>query len=467
MTMRALARGLLADLAAGFRLALFLPVRRIAFRVGLPELLALFVVSALVQIGADALRYGEGATFSWYGLGNEVFSGGLLLATSAVLALFNRDRALATAIPVIVLASFPILQIANAMPWLRLGVPASAANAVDTALLVWIVAVLVRSVHVALEYRRVHRPFRAVAGGFLLAWPIFFAPAIGPVEPWFSPPAPGTLDAHAPSAASEPVLALQATLLDDALSSLEDGRPGVVDLYFVGVAGDATVDAFRPDVEAAREVMDERWGTADRSVVLSNNPDTLLTAPIASVSNLREALDEIGAAMDPDEDVAMVYVSARSDASGALSMRMPPLELVSITPAMLRAALDDSGIRYRVVVVSACRAAGFVEELADDDTAVIVASSSEGAPSGCEGGSVAAAFGEAFFRRGMAKAATLAEAFESARAEVEARERSGTFGTPSKPAMHLGPGVEAKLRDLRRRGGAAQVEARRRTSPVG
>ncbi len=465
--MRALARGLFADLATGLRLALFLPVRRIAFRVGLPELLSLFVVSALVQIGADALRYGENATFSWYGLGNEVFSGGLLLLTSAVLALFNRDRALATAIPVVVLASFPILQLANAMPWARLGVPAGAANAVDTALLVWIVAVLVRSVHVALEYRRVHRPFRAVAGGLLLAWPIFFAPAIGPVEPWFSPGAPGALDSRAPNAASEPVLALQSTLLDDALSSLEDGRPGVVDLYFVGVAGDATVDAFREDVEAARRVMDERWGTGGRSVVLSNSPSSLLTAPIASVSNLREALDEIGAAMDPTEDVAMVYVATRGNPDRTLEMRMPPLELVPIAPAMLRAALDDAGIRYRVVVVSACHAASFVEELADEDTAVIVASASERAPAGCDRGSVATAFGQAFFQRGMAKAASVGEAFEGARAEVEARERSGSFGVASKPAIAMGAGIEAKLRDLKRRGGAAQVEARRRTAPLG
>lgn len=58
--------------------------------------------------------------------------------------------------------------------------------------------------------------------------------------------------------ASEPVLARQATLLEDALSSLEDGRAGVTDLYFVGVAGDATGDAFREDVEAAQRVMDER-----------------------------------------------------------------------------------------------------------------------------------------------------------------------------------------------------------------
>lgn len=467
MTMRALARGLLADLAAGARLALFLPVRRLAFRVGLAELLALFVVSALVQIGADALRFGEGAAFSWHGLGNEVFSGGLLLLTSAVLALVNRDRALATAIPTIVLASFPLLQLANAISWTRFDVPVGFAVAVDTVILVWIVAVLVRSVHVALEYRRVHRPFRAVAGGLLLAWPIFFAPAIGPVEPWFTPAERDAADLRFPNAASEPVLARQATLLEDALSSLEDGRAGVTDLYFVAVAGDATGDAFREDVEAAQRVMDERWGTAGRSVVLVNNPRTLVTAPIATLTNLRGTLDEVAAAMDPDEDVAMVYVSTRGDPDGTLGMRMPPLELVSITPAMLRGALDDAGVRYRVVVVSACYAGAFVDELADDDTAVVVASAADRGSSGCEQGSVAAAFGEAFFQRGMAKSAGLAEAFEVARAEVEERERSGSFGAPSTPRMHVGPRIAAKLGELGRRGGSAQVEARRRGAPMG
>ena len=92
--MRAFAGALAANLVAGLRLALFFPVRRLAFRLVLPQLLALFVVSALVDVGADWLRYGEDGTFSWYGLGNEILSGGMLVATSAVLALVFRDRSL-------------------------------------------------------------------------------------------------------------------------------------------------------------------------------------------------------------------------------------------------------------------------------------------------------------------------------------------------------------------------------------
>jgi len=72
----------------------------------------------------------------------------------------------------------------------------------------------------------------------------------------------------------------------------------IVDLYFVGFAGDASEDVYRQDVEAAKRVMDEKWGTTDRSLMLVNNPRTLLTTPIATLSNLRDALEEVAGAMD-------------------------------------------------------------------------------------------------------------------------------------------------------------------------
>src|SRR5512143_1148957 len=117
--MGAFLRRLAANLAAGARLAVLVPVRRLAFRVDVPQLLALFVVSALVDVGADAMRYGEGAAFSWYGLGNEVYSGGVLVLSAAVLSLVNRDRSLTLGVPVIALSTFPLLQLANAVPWDR------------------------------------------------------------------------------------------------------------------------------------------------------------------------------------------------------------------------------------------------------------------------------------------------------------------------------------------------------------
>jgi len=448
--MRAFASALACNLAAGLRLALFLPVRRLAFRVDLPQVLALFVVSALVDVAADAMRYGEGAAFSWLGLGNEIYSGGILLLSAALIALANRDRALALAIPVIALSAFPVLQLANGVPWSALGVPDEWTGVADDAVLVWILVVLGRIVYVALEYGRTGRLVRAIAGAVLLAAPIFFSSAIMTLEPWFSPVARGAIDPRAPNPASEPVLVEQARILDEALDALDDGRPGVTDLYFAGFAGDANEPALRADVEAARQAMDARAGTGGRSIVLLNDPRTLLTDPIATLTHLRDTLDEFAAAMDADEDIAMVYLASPGRPDGELDVRLPPLELVPISAARLRGAFDDAGIRYRVVVVSACRAGSFVDAFADEDSAVIVASAADAASPACGPDGDATAFGRAFFEDGIAKGASLAEAFDAARARIEAAD------TAARPRMHIGAGIAARLADVGRKGGTQQ-----------
>jgi len=464
--MGAFVRSLAANLLAGLKLALFAPVRRVDFRIELGQLLALFVVSALVDVGTDWLRYGDEGVFSWFGLGNEVLSGGFLLVTAAVLALLYRDRTLTLAIPVIALASFPLLQLANALPWTQLGVPAWIAGFVERAVLIWIVVALARSVYVALEYDAVQKPLRALLGGLMLAAPIYYAPWIAPIDPWFAPVGRGEADPRYPSPASEPVLAMQKELLDDALASMEDQRTGVVDLYFVGFAGDASEDVFRQDVEAAKAVMDEKWGTNDRSVLLVNNPRTLLTTPIATLSNLRDTLDEVASAMDVEEDVAMLYLASHGTREPTLVTSLAPLELVPITPALLRRALDDAGIRYRIVVISACYAGGFIDALADDDTAVIVAAQADRTSFGCGVGSDATFFGQAFFQEGMAKASTLAGAFEIAREGVEKREQAQGLKPPSNPQSRIGPGIAAKLEQLERRGGTSQLHVARPAPPA-
>jgi len=78
---------LVRNLVAGLRLAIFLPVSRLAFRIDLVQLLLLLAVSAAIDIGVDWARFGADGYFSWFGLGNEFFGAGLLLVTAALLAL--------------------------------------------------------------------------------------------------------------------------------------------------------------------------------------------------------------------------------------------------------------------------------------------------------------------------------------------------------------------------------------------
>jgi len=318
----------------------------------------------------------------------------------------------------------------------------------------------VRSVAVALAPAEPHRWRRALVGGLVLIAPMWFASSIAPNETWWKEPsADGGADPRFPNPASEPVLAAQQRLLEQMLADLEDQRPNVTDLYFVGVAGDAREDAFRADVLAAQKVMDERWGTEGRSVVLINNPRTLLEAPVGTVTNLRETLNEIGAAIDVDEDVVMVYLAGHVDRNHVLDLSLPPLELAPLTAPALKGLLDAAGIKWRIIVVSACYSGGFIDALQDDYTLVLTASDADSAAFGCGHGSDATLFGEALFQHGLAESDSLLAGFEAARARLaESGKREGS-GAPANPQSFVGPAMGEKLKELDR-GSAARRAGR-------
>jgi hypothetical protein len=445
---------LVRNLAAGLRLAVFLPVSRLAFRIDLAQLLLLLVVSAVIDIGADWARFSADGYFSWFGLGNEFFGAGVLLVTAALLALAFGQSVLVLAVPVIVLAAFPLLQIVRVVPELagnHLPRSETFGLAFDGLMIAWVVAMTIRAVGVALAGSGGGLWWRALVGGVALSAPIWFSSAIAPNDSWWiTVGADNAADPRYPNPASEPVIAAQQKLLDDALSNLEDERPGATDLYFVGFAGDAREDVFRKDVQAAQKVMDERWGTDGRSIALINNPRTLLEAPEATITNLRETLNEIGATIDAEEDVVMVYLASHGSRNHVLEVSLPPLELAPLTAPVLRGLLDAAGIKWRIVVISACYSGGFIEALKDDYTLVLTASDTDRASFGCGNESDSTYFGEALFQHGLAHADSILEAFDAAKARVGEREKSAGLKPPSNPQIYVGPAMAEKIKELDR-----------------
>ena len=438
------------NLLAGLRTALFLPVPRLSFRVDAAQLLALFVVSALIDLGRDWLRTDSDRVFSLLGAGTEFYSGGFLLFLVAILALLYRQRGMLLRLLLIVLAASPILQIALELPGVlrALMAPSPLATLAWYGIIAWIFAVFTRCIALAMAPSTSWRIPRALVGGLLLTSQIWLASAFAPNDPWFTKPSL-QYDESGLNAGSEPVLATQSFLLDQLLEKLEDERPGVTDLYFVGFAPYSAQDVFRKDVEAAQHVMDERWGTAGRSIVLVNNPKTLLSAPFATVTNLRETLNEIGGAIDAENDVVMVYLASHGSRDYKLAATQPPLSLVELTPAGLRQMLDDAGIGWRIIVVSACFSGGYIEPLKDDRTLVITASRSDRISFGCGDRSDATFFGEAFFQRGLATADSFEAAFDIATKRVDEREKGSDYSPPSSPQMWIGGAMTEKLKTLR------------------
>ena len=436
------------NLAAGLRLALFMRVRRSDFCISPAQLVLLVLVSAAIDIDADWVRAPQDARFSILGLHAELFALGLLVLSSALVALLRRERALWLALPIVILASFPAVQVVHFLPSLpgaALQVSAVTRDVFEYAVLAWTFVVAVRAVFVLLEAHRRHRRAFAVLGGAVLVAPLWYAPLAGPLEPWWVEfdAVQGTDDAMNP--ASEPVLAAQRFMLDRALDDLEDERPGVTDLYFVGFAPDARHPGFVADVDAAKRAMDDRWRTRDRSIVLANSPLTIAERPFATITNLREVLLEIGDLIDADDDVVMVYLTGSSRPDHTLNAVNPPLELVGLSPLGLKELLDAAGIRWRIVVVSTCNAGAWVEALQDDETAVIASSAADVHGSDCNGGMSASAFGEAFFTEAMRRNDDLAGAFDAARkglARMHAPE----------PVMSIGPSIAEHLKRLRSQG---------------
>jgi len=223
-------------------------------------------------------------------------------------------------------------------------------------------------------------------------------------------------------------------------------QPGEPHAYFVGFAGDADPEVFSRETQFASQVFATRFGTADRSVLLINDSDDRDTWPLATLSGLRDTLRLLAARMDPEEDVLVLFLTSHGSEDG-LEVRNDSLPLAQIEPGDLRQALDDSGIRWRLVVVSACYAGVFLDPLKTDTTAIVTAADAAHSSFGCQEDRDLTWFGEAFLKDSLPNAASLEDAFEHATRLITQRE-AAEHQMHSNPQLYVGPLMRNKLKAL-------------------
>ena len=442
------------NLTSGFRLAFGLPVSLLGFRITVRQLLLFFLIDVAGDVVVDYLRAGAHPLFSAHAVVYEGFMLAVLLLTAALLSAGYRQPHLKLAIPVVVLASMPALDLLE----LILTLPGTESALFGISIqwlgfwvfLAWLALIYWRAVAIALSPRRPWLWPRSALGAALL---LASAPlAIWAYQPWWetaTAPQTATRDPRYVSPVSEEALATQPQLLSDALDDIDDERSETTDLYFVGFAPYAGEDVFRKDMDVAKELMDERFDTSGRSIVLINSPYTVLDQPLATVSNLRQTLEEIGAAIDADDDAVMLYLESHGTRDHKLVVDFPPLELDQLTPEALRGMLDDAGIKWRIIVVSSCYSGGFIDALKDEHTLIMTASAANRTSFGCGSGSAATYFGDALFQHGLRFEDSFLRAFQQARERVAAREREEhRTDAPSDPQIYVGAAMADKLPKL-------------------
>jgi hypothetical protein len=371
---------------------------------------------------------------AWYGL--IALALAVLLAARSVPAV-GFPRMLA-----VVLAAIPIFIVVRYLSGRYLSAPWT--MVASLLLLLYCVAYGARSLR-ALSGRR--QPVALVSGVLLtlgLLWltqSLFVDPSV-----WMTAEADDASDYESTWKESEPLLFSQSARIDaavDAIAPAADAAPAV---FFVGFAGYAEERVFAEEIELAARVVGNRYGSERRSVFLVNDRRSLENYPLASPTALRYALRRLATKMNTERDILFLALSSHGSLN-SLAVSNGPLSLQDLTAADLASALRESGIQWRVIVISACHAGSFIDELRNPDTIVITASAADKTSFGCSDDRDLTYFGEAFYRDALPEAKSLREAFGTAKSEIMAREKRENVSASS-PQAFFGAEIERYLQQL-------------------
>jgi hypothetical protein len=238
--------------------------------------------------------------------------------------------------------------------------------------------------------------------------------------------------------------------LSESLDHVEAERAGIADVYFIGGALWASENVFLREVTMARRVFDERLDTGGRSIVLANSHETAATLPFATGPQLAQAISKVAARMDKNDDVLVLFLTTHGSADHKLLIDMGAKDRIGLTPMWLKNILDRSRVRWRVIILSACYAGGFVDALANPFTLIVTAADARHPSFGCGDKRRLTYFGEAYIERSLQETGSLVEAFPLAAEWIRTQESREHFAA-SNPQFALGEQMREKLMSLEER----------------
>lgn len=245
----------------------------------------------------------------------------------------------------------------------------------------------------------------------------------------------------------------QIGLLPERAAALQPQRPGTVDLYTITFAPYGEEDVFRRESEMVGEVLAQRFDAQGRQLQLLNHPATALQSPWATPENLRRAIQAAATRMDRDEDVLFLHLTSHGAQDGRLAAELWPLQLDELTPQQLRRWLDEAGVRWRVISISACYSGSWLDALSDAGTLVMTAADAQHTSYGCGRLSELTFFGRAVFDEQLRHHThSFEQAHAAARPVIARREReAGKDDGYSNPQIRVGASIRERLALLQRR----------------
>ena len=333
-------------------------------------------------------------------------------------------------------------------------------------LTVWIVAALV-----VISARFIRSPGRTAVYATALVGVITLGTWQFPDRPWefdaeaarAQAAASGASGEEAPEpvrlALSQAVFEAQQPLLEQQLQALAPERAGVADVYGLVFAPYAGEEVFRRESTMVTQLLQERFDAQGRVIHLLNHAETAATHAWATPQNLQRAITGLAERMDRDNDVLVIYMTSHGARNHELAAAHWPLQVPPATPEMLRAALDEAGIRNRVIAVSACYSGGWIDPLATDSTLIMTAADATHTSYGCGTRSELTFFGRAVFNEQLRQTHSFSQAFAKAVPLIAEREiEAGKADGFSNPQIRVGTQIAPLLQALEQRLDAATVD---------
>ncbi len=306
----------------------------------------------------------------------------------------------------------------------------------------WVCAARIRLLWLGTTARNAPRVLAAV-----LVVTLFGAESwLFPARFWYAARPPAR-EAEAPTLKlTQELMESQSALLARRLDALRPQRPGIVDVYAITFAPYASQDVFMRESAMVAGVIAQRFDADGRTIQLVNNVATVDEFAWATPLNLKRAIARAAQRMNRAEDVLFIHLASHGGADGKLSADFWPMTVASVTPQDLARWLDDAGVRYRVVSVSACYAGSWIAPLAGDGTLVMTAADADHTSFGCGSRSPLTYFGKAMYDEEMRRTWSFERAHAAARKSIEAREvAAGKTDGYSNPQIRVGAAIARQL----------------------
>ena len=449
---------LVQNLIAGLRLAFFIRTDISRLRPTPEQLIALAILDLLVNAGASFLTTGFDGYFNLSALPRALMYLPFVMLAAYVIARRERRPPLFMALTIALISAGLPLEIAAragaALPGFRwTGDSRWASYIFNYGIILWWLTIIGCTVFRMTFGSKLYRLGHYVAAVVLIVVPEVLIPADVQGDLW----APTYRDNESTrersnfyAAVREDNLYKQPEILAREFAALRPQRKGVIDLYFIGFAGYASEDVFMKEIDVVSRLFGERFDAGGRTLALVNNPKTLNRYPMATRTSLNQALARVGAIINREEDVLFLYLTSHGSENHQFAVEFWPFRLKNIDPPALKQMLDASGIKWRVIVISACYAGGFIETLKDEFTLVMTAADATHMSFGCGSESDFTYFGKAYFDQALRHTYSFTSAFDEAKTSIEQREKSEKR-TPSNPQIYAGGAIRKKLENLERR----------------